>query len=385
MILSRDTVRTILIAPDSFKGSLTAREAAGAIAAGVRDVVPAATFLLHPVSDGGEGLVDILTPALHGEERVAEVTGPLAGQRVKARWGYCPDSGTAIIEMAQAAGLWLVPESLRDPKATTTFGVGELIRTALDAGAQSFVIGIGGSATNDGGAGMAQALGARFLDAAGASLGPGGAALQSLAVVDVSGLDRRLRGTRFTVACDVHNPLTGPAGASQIYGPQKGASASEVELLDDALQRYRNILLQQLGVDVQSIPGSGAAGGLGAGLSIFCGARLERGIDVVLDATGFEESLRRSDLVITGEGRLDAQLRFGKALAGVLDRARVAGKPVVAVVGMIEGERAEYLGEGAFVDLISLVDVSTTPERAILEARELVQMRSAQLMTRLLG
>lgn len=381
---SRDALRTILIAPDSFKGSLTAREVAEAMAAGLREVLPAATLLLHPISDGGEGLVDILTPALSGEERVTEVAGPLAGQRVEARWGYCPDTGTAIIEMAQAAGLWLVPESLRDPKTATTYGVGELIKAALDAGARSFVMGIGGSATNDGGAGMAEALGARFLDAAGAPLGRGGAALQSVAVVDVSGLDQRLKGTRFIAACDVHNALTGPEGASVIYGPQKGASPSDVELLNDALEQYRKILVRQLGVDVQSIPGSGAAGGLGAGLSVFCGARLERGIDVVLDATGFEERLHRTDLVFTGEGKLDAQLRFGKALSGVLDRARIAGKPVAAVVGIIEGERAEYLREGGFLDLVSLVDVATPFERAMTDASKLVQIRTAQLMTRLL-
>ncbi len=250
--------------------------------------------------------------------------------------------------------------------------------------AQSFVMGIGGSATNDGGVGMAEALGARFLDAAGAPLGRGGAALKSLAAVDISGLDQRLKGKPFTVACDVHNPLTGPDGASLIYGPQKGASTSDVELLDDALGRYRSVLTQQLGVDVQSIPGSGAAGGLGAGLVAFCGARLKRGIDVVLDATGFEERLRQADLVITGEGKLDAQLRFGKALAGVLGRARIAGKPVAAVVGMLEGEKAEYMREGAFLDLISLVDASTPPERAMMDARGLVQTRATQLMARLL-
>ena len=362
---------------------MTAREAAEAIAAGVRDTVPAATLLLHPVCDGGEGLIDIVTPVLHGVQIETEVTGPLAGQRLNARWGYCPETGTAIIEMAQAAGLFLVPERLRDPKTTTTFGVGELIRAALDKGAQSFLIGIGGSATNDGGAGMAEALGVRFLDASGAPLGRGGAALQSLATIDVSGLDPRLRGKTFTVACDVHNPLVGPTGASAIYGPQKGATMSDVELLDAALGRYRDILKHQLRIDVQSIPGSGAAGGLGAGLAAFCGAFLKRGTDVVLDATGFEERLRLSDLVITGEGKLDAQLRFGKALAGVLQRAGTAGKPVAAVVGMLEGEKTEYLGEGGFLDLISLVDVSTSPEEAMKDARKLLQIRAAQLIARI--
>ncbi len=373
----------ILVAPDSFKGSLSAAEAARAIGMGIRDLSSGAVVTEHPISDGGEGMMDVLLGSLSGTVQVTEVAGPVPGSRVNARWGLSGDGHVAIIEMAQAAGLTLVPANLRDPRQTSTKGVGELIKAALEAGATSLLVGIGGSATNDGGAGMAEALGVRFLDANGRDLLPGGAALHELHSIDTSGIDQRLRSTEVVVACDVQNPLVGPDGASAVYAPQKGASRADVSNLDAALQRYREVLLESTGVDVQQVPGSGAAGGLGAGLLVFCRATLKRGIDLILDATGFDRALLRASLVVTGEGRIDRQLGFGKALAGVLDRARKTGKPVVAVVGTMEGRREEFTGPASFLDLITLVNESTTTQQAMRDAAGLVRLRSFEIMQRI--
>ena len=378
-------MKTILIAPDSFKGSLTARDAAAAIERGVREVLPDSTVIQHPISDGGEGLVDILTTALRGTFVTTEVQGPLPGQRVKARWGLSQDKLTAIIEMAEAAGLGLVPAEERDPKITTTYGVGELIGAALDAGASSLVIGIGGSATNDGGAGMAEALGVRFLDQNGMSLARGGAALAKLGRIDVHQKDPRLDAIKAIVASDVQNTLCGEQGASAVFGAQKGATAADVKILDAALLHYGEVIWSTLGVDVLSIPGGGAAGGLGAGLVAFCSAKLKRGIDVVLEATKFDEHLRLADLVITGEGRIDEQVRFGKALSGVIERASQAGVPVLAVVGSLEGDRSAFIDPEFLVDLESLVDSHTTPDMAMRNASALLSKKTGLLVRRYLN
>ena len=374
----------ILIAPDSFKGSLSAQEAADAIGEGVRDALPAAALTLRPLSDGGEGLLNVLLPALGGELCTAIVAGPNPGQQVEARWGYAVDARTAIIEMAEAAGLGRVPPYQQNPLLATTYGVGQLITYALDRGARTLLIGIGGSATNDGGAGMARALGARFKDVGGNPLPPGGAALLHLASVDISGLDPRLRDTAVLVACDVRNPLTGPDGASAIFGPQKGAGPEEVTLLDAALEQFRRLLMELLHVDVQAIPGSGAAGGLGAGLVAFCGATLHSGIDLVLERTGFDALLLKADLVLTGEGQLDSQTRCGKVLSGVLSRALRAGVPVAAIVGDIKGNRNEFIGPQAFRDVAVLIDHTVTREESMRDARVLVRRKTAQLMHQLL-
>jgi glycerate kinase len=376
---------TILIAPDSFKGSLSAGEAASAIEQGVRQLVPDALTIQHPVSDGGEGLVSVLTPALGGRVVTTEVQGPLPDQRVAARWGISADRSTAIIEMAEAAGLLLVPADRRDPKVTTTFGVGQLIRAALDAQVASIILGIGGSATNDGGAGMAEALGFRFLDESGKLVRRGGAALANLAQIDLQGRDARLDRVRIFVACDVQNTLCGKEGASAVYAPQKGASAADVAVLDRALERLGNTIQTSMGIDVFSVPGGGAAGGLGAGLVAFCRAKLQRGIELVLQVTKFEERLQSADLIITGEGKIDSQVKFGKALSGVIEHAQRRGVPVIAIVGDVEGRRENFVGKEFLADLESLVDSHTSSANAMSHARELITSKTKVLIQRYLN
>jgi glycerate 2-kinase len=378
-------IRTLLIAPNAFKGSLTAIECARSIAEGARADIPGIKTIIHPISDGGDGLVEVLAGALDADLVTTEVAGPLPGQRVAATWAMSVPKKLAIIEMARASGLTLVPEGQRDPKITTTYGVGELIREALNRGATSLVIGIGGSATNDGGAGMAEALGARFLGQEGELLPRGGAALSGLKSIDLAGFDPRISEAKITVACDVQNPLVGGTGASAVFGPQKGATSQDVQILDAALRHYGQLLSNACGRDVVNVPGGGAAGGLGAGLLAFCGAELRKGIDIVLDTTGFDEHLALADLVITGEGKIDSQTKFGKAPAGVLRRARGAGKPVAALAGIVDGQSENFLGPDGFVDLISLVNEQTTSEEAMRDAGRLVRERATELIRRLNG
>jgi glycerate kinase len=378
-------VKTILVAPDSFKGSLSARDAADAMERGVKNILPDSVVIKHPLSDGGEGLVDILAPALNGTFVTTEVSGPFPGQRAKARWGLSGDQSTGIIEMAEAAGLTLAPPGKRDPKIATTYGVGELIRAALDAGVTSLIVGIGGSATNDGGAGMAEALGVRFMIESGQPLGRGGAALAALDRIDVSDKDPRIDQIEVIVASDVQNTLCGELGASAVYGPQKGASPRDVKVLDAALFRYAEVLQSALGIDVLSIPGGGAAGGLGAGLVAFCGAQLRRGIDVVFHVTNFDDHLLSADLVITGEGKIDEQVRFGKALAGVIERAQRAGVPVAAVVGSVDGKRGSFVNRQFLADLESLVDANATTEQAMRNASALISQKTELLLQRCLS
>jgi glycerate kinase len=324
----------IVIAPQGFKGNLTALEVARAIEAGVKRIVPDALTILKPMADGGEGTVQALVDATGGEIMTTEVTGPL-GERINAHWGILNDRVTAVIEMAAASGLPLVPPEKRNPLTTTTYGTGELILAALAKGCRKLIIGIGGSATNDGGAGMAQALGARFLDAKGKELAPGGAALADLEHIDVTNLDPRLVGFEVTLACDVNNPLCGPRGASAIYGPQKGATPELVEQLDAALAHYADVVRKDLGADVQNVAGAGAAGGLGMGLMVFLKARLIPGIDVVIEATNLVADLTGADLVFTAEGRIDCQSAMGKVLTGVALKAKEFGSPVIALAGEV--------------------------------------------------
>lgn len=328
------TMLKIIIAADSFKGSAGAPFVVAHLAYGVRRLLPDAEIVELPLSDGGEGMLDAYLRT-GGARFTIPVTGP-DGRTADADYGILPD-GTAVIEMAQASGLTLVPEARRDALSATTYGTGELIRAALDRGCRSLLIGIGGSATNDGGAGMACALGARFLDGDGRPLPPGGAALRRLSRIDASGLDPRLAACHVTVACDVTNPLCGPNGASAVYGPQKGVHTEQIALLDEALSHYGALLAAQLGKDVAACPGAGAAGGLGAALLAFCGAVIRPGIETVLDALHFEEALDGACLVLTGEGRIDAQSACGKVPVGVARRVKRldASIPVVAVVGSI--------------------------------------------------
>lgn len=322
----------IVIAPQSLKGSLSAAETGQAIALGAREVYSEAEIVIVPVADGGEDTTRALVAATNGRLVEIEVTGPL-DQPVRAFFGLTGDGRTAVIEMAASSGLPLVPPEQRDPRITTTRGVGELILAALDEGCTHFIIGIGGSATNDGGAGMAQALGARFLDPQGNDLPGGGAALATLARIETQGLDSRLRNCVFEVASDVNNPLCGPMGASAVYGPQKGATPEMVAELDAALAHYAQIIERDLGNAVRDTPGAGAAGGLGAGLLAFLAATLRPGAQIVLDAVGLEEQVREADLVITAEGRLDSQTAYGKSVGAVAALAQKFSVPVLAIAG----------------------------------------------------
>jgi len=324
----------VLVAPDKFKGTLSAPQAADAIARGWRGTDPGAEMDLAPMADGGEGTLDALVGALGGERRPEQVSGPL-GEPVEAEYAIVPgpDGPTAVIEMARASGLALVPERKRDPKRTTTRGTGELILAACRAGATRALVCIGGSATNDGGAGMAQAVGIRLRDARGRDLGPGGAALTDLAMIDVRGLDPAVASCRFVVATDVDNPLTGPHGASVVYGPQKGATPEDVAALDRALGHLAAVIHRDLGVDVRSLKGGGAAGGLGAGLVAFLGAHLRPGVEVVMEAIRLRERMEKAGLAVTGEGTFDEQSLRGKAPAGVLRLAEEAGVPAIVVCG----------------------------------------------------
>ena len=324
----------IVIAPDSWKESLTALDVASHIERGFKEIFPDAEYRLIPLADGGEGTVEAMVAATAGRKVTVPVIGPL-GEETQAFYGLDGQERCAFIEMAAASGLEKVPAAKRNPLLTTSWGTGELIRHALDAGARHLIIGIGGSATNDGGAGMAQALGAKLLDEKGAPLGYGGGELSRLARIDISGLDKRLVDCRIDVACDVNNPLTGEDGASAVFGPQKGATPEMVARLDDALARYAAIVKRDLDCDVLTLPGGGAAGGMGAALFAFCGATLRPGIEIVTEALRFDEAVRDADLVITGEGRIDSQSIHGKVPVGVARIASRYGKPVIGIAGSL--------------------------------------------------
>ena len=346
----------IIIAPDSFKGSLTAIEAAEAIALGVRNAVPDAECALIPLADGGEGTVQALVQASGGRIVQVPAADPL-GNRIQSFFGILGDEWTAVVEMAAASGLTLVPQRRRNPMVTTTYGAGELIRAALDAGCRRIILGIGGSATNDGGIGMIQALGGSFSDDDGREVGFGGRELARIRKIDVSGLDPRLNGIELVVASDVSNPLTGPDGASAVFGPQKGATPEMVSALDAGLRNLAEVIRCDLRIDVESLPGAGAAGGLGAAAIAFLHADLRPGIEIVLEATHFIDQLEGAALVITGEGRVDAQTLRGKAVMGALDAARSKGVPVLVLAGSVDPDGYELLNRGA----IAVIPIITEP------------------------
>ncbi|HFZ8996074.1 TPA: glycerate 2-kinase [Citrobacter freundii] len=324
----------IVIAPDSYKESLSAAEVAQAIEKGFREIFPDAQYVSVPVADGGEGTVEAMIAATQGSVHSAVVTGPL-GEKVNASWGMSGDGNTAFIEMAAASGLALVPPEKRNPLITTSRGTGELILEALDSGAKNIIIGIGGSATNDGGAGMMQALGAKLCDANGTEIGYGGGSLNSLNSIDISGLDPRLKTCSIRVACDVTNPLTGEKGATRIFGPQKGATEALIVELDNNLAHYADVIKASLHVDVKNVPGAGAAGGMGAALMAFLGAELKSGIEIVTTALNLEEHIHNCTLVITGEGRIDSQSIHGKVPIGVANVAKIYHKPVIGIGGSL--------------------------------------------------
>ncbi|NLW06729.1 MAG: glycerate kinase [Clostridia bacterium] len=372
-------MRRVIIAPDSFKESLSAPEVAAAIAKGIQRAFPEVETVAVPMADGGEGLTETLVAATGGSLKKARVTGPL-GTPVEACWGILGDGHTAVVEMAQASGLPLVPRDKRNPLVTTTYGTGELIREALEAGCRRLVVGIGGSATNDGGAGMAQALGVKLLDSDGKAIPHGATGLEQLDRIDISALDHRLKEVEIQVACDVDNPLCGPRGASAVYGPQKGATPEMVSRLDEALAHLAAIIERDLGKDIREIPGAGAAGGLGAGLMAFLDANLRRGIDLVIETLDLEKIMASgADLVITGEGEINYQTAYGKVPIGV---ARVAAKynlPVVALVGSI-GERANAVFDHGINGIMSIVPRPVTLSYCLENAAELLADAAERLV-----
>jgi glycerate kinase len=357
----------IVIAPDSFKGSLSAPEVCRAIDQGVRAALPSAETVLVPMADGGDGTARTLVEGTGGELRSATVTGPL-GEPIEAEYGVLGNGTTAVIEMAAASGLVLVPVERRNPLHTTTYGTGELISRALDGGCRKLIVGIGGSATTDGGVGMAQALGARFLDAAAGEVPGTGAGLARLERIDASALDPRLAEASVRVACDVDNPLYGEHGAAAVYGPQKGATPEIVAQLDEGLRRFARTVARDIGIDVADLPGAGAAGGLGAGLVAFCGATLEPGVEIVMEAVGLADKLRGADVVFVAEGRLDAQTAYGKTPSGVAKLATRAGCPVLAIGGSVP-EEARELHEHGFAALGSILNEPLALEEAMEPAK----------------
>ncbi|ALM69965.1 TPA: glycerate kinase [Vibrio vulnificus] len=362
----------IVIAPDSYKESLTAMDVAIAIEKGFKQVLPDAHYVKLPMADGGEGTVQSMVDATGGIIIEHTVTGPL-GQRVDGFFGLLGEGKTAVIEMAAASGLHLVSPELRNPLITTTLGTGELIKAALDHGVKHIIVGIGGSATNDGGIGMAQALGIKLLDAYGNTLGHGGGELAKLATIDCSQLDPRLAQVRLEVACDVDNPLCGTKGASAVFGPQKGATPEMVTILDENLAHYATVIKQQLGVDVRDMAGAGAAGGMGAALLGLLNAELRPGIEIVMDAVRLDEIVADADLVITGEGRIDSQTIHGKTPIGVARTAKKHGLPVIGIAGCLSAD-CGVVHEHGLDAVFAVVNRSVDLPTALAEAAENVEL-----------
>lgn len=354
-----------VLAPDSFKESMTAKEVAEAMERGIKKVMPHAECVKVPMADGGEGTVQSLIDATSGELIKKKVIGPL-GNDVEASFGILGDGKTAVIEMASASGIHLVKKEDRNPLATTTYGTGMLIKEALNRGANHILIGIGGSATNDGGAGMIQALGAKLLDRDGNDIGFGGGALSELYKIDLSCIDKRLHDTKIEVACDVNNPLIGENGASYVFGPQKGATPEVVEILDENLANYANIIKESFGKDIAKVPGSGAAGGLGAGLMAFLHGELKSGVDLVINATGLEEKMKGADYVFTGEGSIDFQTIYGKTPYGVGVLAKKFNIPVIAFTGRI-GDEVDNLYDYAIDSIVGILPGAVDLKTALLE------------------
>lgn len=361
----------IVIAPDSFKGCLNALEVAQAMQRGVQRVEPDPFIDLIPMADGGEGTVDAMLCAVKGIKIEVTVTDPL-GRPIRASYGLIDEGKTAIIEMAAASGLPLLKAEEKNPRITTTQGTGELLRDALDRGVNKILLGIGGSATNDGGAGMVAALGAKLFDAEGRLLPKGGAALAQLSSIDLSGLHPRLSDVQIEVACDVQNPLCGPEGASAVYGPQKGANPEDVRILDRALHNLGQHLSALSGINLLEMPGGGAAGGLGAGLVGFLGAKLRPGSQMVLEVAHAEDKIRHADLVLTGEGRTDFQTAFGKVPVGVAALAKRYKVPVLVISGSVDGP-PDFLKEQGIMSCFSVAEGPSTLEDAFAKAEEQIE------------
>ena len=368
-------------APDSFKESLTASEAAQAMAEGIRRADPGAEIRLLPMADGGEGTTRALVDATGGSMRMTAAHDPL-GRGITAEYGLLGDGATAVVEVAAASGLALLAPSERNPLITSSYGTGELIRAALDDGATKIIVGLGGSATNDAGAGMLQALGVRLLNDEDRELPAGGAALARLADIDISGLDARLHDVEVIAACDVTNPLVGSQGASAVFGPQKGATADDVALLDRALGHFAEVVERRLSVDVADVPGAGAAGGIGAALRGFLDAGFRHGVDVVIETVGLPDAVRWADVVFTGEGSIDAQTRYGKTPTGVAETAKRYGRPVVAIAGHV-GEGIDELHAVGIDAIFGIAPGAATLQNLLEDASANVE-RTAEQVTRLL-
>lgn len=368
----------ILVAPNAFKEALSAREAGEAIKGGLLKALPNSEITVLPIADGGDGTIEVLVEATNGQFIEKEVTGPL-GEKITAKFGILGDGKTAVIEMARSSGLALVPKEKRNPAITTTYGVGELIREALDRGVRRILVGIGGSATNDGGAGMAQALGARLLDREGRELSFGGLALRELHAIDMSNFHPLARECEVIVMADVKNPLCGPEGASYVYGPQKGGTKELIEELDKALFHFAQIVRQDLGKDILNLPGAGAAGGLGGGLVAFLNAKLRPGIEVVLETLNVEEKLDGVDIVISGEGKIDGQTIFGKGPAGIAKKAKERGIPVILLGGSVDEDAENLIREGLVDALFSITRGPITLEESIRRTKEQLEWISYQI------
>ena len=370
------TMKKVVLAPQGFKESLTGMEIAEAMSAGVKRVWPEAETVMVPVADGGDGTLQALVDASGGEVRTASVEDAI-GRQIEAEWGALGDGATAVIEVANAVGLARLTPDERDVRRASTFGVGQLIAEALDAGFTEFIIGVGGSATNDGGSGMVQAMGGSLTDSTGRELSRGGIALADLANIDISGLDNRMGEASVVVACDVNNPLCGPRGASAIFGPQKGATSDDVRELDAALANYAEVIAKDLDTDVAEIPGSGASGGLGAGLMGFFDARLRLGADIVMDAVNIDEHLKDADLVIVGEGQFDRSTVFNKSPVAVAQRAKLNGTPVIGVAGSL-GAGYREVHEHGIDAVFSLVNRPMSLKAAMADTKRLVSIATEE-------
>jgi len=368
----------ILIAPDSFKGSLTALQAAQAIENGIKHVMPDAETIKLPMADGGEGTIQSLVDATDGEIINCEVIGPL-GNKLTGYFGLLGTTNTAVVEMAVASGLPLIPEAKRDPSKTTTYGTGELIKKALDHGAEKIIVGIGGSATTDAGMGMAQALGVKFLDKEDNELGYGGEELSRLHKIDLKDIDQRVKNTEFVVACDVDNPLYGKKGAAYVYGPQKGADNEMVKMLDNNLKHFAKIVKNELEIEIEEIPGAGAAGGLGAGLLAFLSAKLKPGIEIILNTSKFESYLDNVDLIFTGEGMIDEQTVYGKTPIGVAKKAKKYQIPVIGLAGSL-GNKAELVLTEGIDAVFSILNLPISLNEAQNKTAEWLEKLAEQVM-----
>lgn len=372
---------TILLAPDSFKESMTAKEACEAMERGIRKANSNITCIHVPMADGGEGTMQSLVDATGGKTYTINVIGPL-GNVVEASYGILGDGKTGILEMASASGIHLVPIEKRDPLITTTYGTGQLIKACLEHGVKRLLIGIGGSATNDGGAGVAQALGGKFLDREGNEISFGGGQLDKIAKIDLTNFDTRLKEVVVEVACDVTNPLCGETGASNVFGPQKGATPKMIDILDKNLRHFAEIIKEQIGKDVIEVPGAGAAGGLGAGLMAFLNGTLKKGIEMVIQYSGLDEKVKEADMVWTGEGSIDFQTQYGKTPLGVAAVAKKYNKPVIALAGRV-GNDIEVLYEKGIDAIFSIMRGVTSLEDALSKGQENIE-KTAENIIRLL-